>query len=210
MGSSAGVNLSTGSNNIDIGNLGAAGESDTIRIGSTQTRTFYQGNSWHSGYGNSGRCQSGGQLGVAASSARFKDDIKPMNTVSEAILALRPVTFCYKQEIDPERTSQFGLVAEEVEKVSADLVVRDKEGKINTVRYEAVNAMLLNEFKEHRKVQELEAAVAEQRKGMAVVTAQLKEQAAQIQKVSAQAEMSKFATGRIRRGGPAPRMVLNP
>ncbi len=128
-----------------------------------------------------------------------------MEQASEALLALKPVTFRYKKEIDPQGVPQFGLVAEEVEKVNPKLVVRDKDGKVNTVRYEAVNAMLLNEFlKEHKKVEtqqatitELESTVARQQKGMEVLTAQLKEQAAQIQKVSAQIEMSK----------PAPRVV---
>ena len=92
-----------------------------------------------------------GKLGTVVSSRRFKDEIQPMDKASEAILALKPVTFRYKQEIDPGRSPQFGLVAEDVEKVNPDLVVRDGEGKVNTVRYEAVNAMLLNEFlKEHR------------------------------------------------------------
>jgi septal ring factor EnvC (AmiA/AmiB activator) len=139
------------------------------------------------------------------SSRRFKEEIKTMEQASEALLALRPVTFRYKKEIDPQGIPQFGLVAEEVEKVNPKLVVRDKDGKVNTVRYEAVNAMLLNEFlKEHKKVEtqqatitELESTVARQQKGMEVLTAQLKEQAAQIQKVSAQIEMSK----------PAPRVV---
>src|SRR5207249_5296318 len=85
--------------------------------------------------------------------ARFKQAIKPINRASEAILALKPVSFRYKEEIDPEGIPQFGLIAEEVEKVNPDLVGRDENGKVNTVRYEAVNAMLLNEFlKEHRKV----------------------------------------------------------
>src|SRR5206468_5508597 len=102
------------------------------------------------------------QLGVATSSARFKYEIKPMNKASEALFALNPVTFRYKKEIDPEGIPQFGLVAEEVEKVNPDLVVRDAEGKVNTVRYEQINAMLLNEFlKEHRKVAEQEATITE-------------------------------------------------
>jgi DNA-directed RNA polymerase alpha subunit len=156
---------------------------------------------------------------VAPSSARFKDQIKPMDKASEAILALKPVTFRYKKEIDAERTTQFGLVAEEVEKVNPDLVARDKEGKPFTVRYDAVNAMLLNEFlKEHRKVEEQEASItqlkstvakqeatiaqqrkdfeantAQQQKEIQAVTASLKEQAAQIQKVSAQFETSEPA-----------------
>jgi len=98
-----------------------------------------------------------GKLGTVASSARFKDNIKPMDKVSEAILALKPVTFRYKHELDPDGIPRFGLVAEDVEKVNPNLVVCDADGKVNTVRYEAVNAMLLNEFlKEHRKVQEQE------------------------------------------------------
>jgi len=132
-----------------------------------------------------------GQLGTASSSRRLKNEIKPMDSASESILALKPVTFHYKS--DKTGTPQFGLIAEEVAEVNPDLVVRDDKGEIYTVRYDQVNAMLLNEFlKEHRKVQDLE-------KGMAAVTAQLKEQAAQIQKVSAHLEMSK----------PAPSVVLN-
>jgi hypothetical protein len=88
---------------------------------------------------------------VVASSARFKDDIKPMESLSEAILALKPVSFRYKKEIDPNRTPQFGLVAEQVEKVNPGLVIRDKEGKPYSVRYDAVNAMLLNEFLKARR-----------------------------------------------------------
>ena len=102
------------------------------------------------------------QLGVATSSARFKYEIKPMNKASEALFALNPVTFRYKKEVDPEGVPQFGLVAEEVAKANPDLVVRDKNGEIYTVRYDAVNAMLLNEFlREHRKVQEHDAIIAQ-------------------------------------------------
>src|SRR5262249_33250624 len=136
------------------------------------------------------------------SSKRFKEEIKPMDKASEALFSLKPVTFRYKKEIDPAGISQFGLVAEDVEKVNPELVVRDKEGKPYTVRYEQVNAMLLNEFlKEHRKVEEhqatiteLKATVAQQQKGMQVLTTQLEEQAAQIQRVSAQVEVGKPAT----------------
>ena len=125
-----------------------------------------------------------------------------MNNASEALLALKPVTFRYKKEIDPQGIPQFGLIAEEVEKVNPDLVVRDKDGKVNTVRYDAVNAMLLNEFlKEHKNVEEqqatisnLKSTVAQQENGMEILTAQLKEQGAQIQKVSAQVEMSRPAS----------------
>jgi len=134
------------------------------------------------------------------SSARFKKDIKPMDKASEAILALKPVTFHYKKELDPEGIPQFGLVAEDVAKVNADLVARDAQGKVFTVRYEAVNAMLLNEFlKEHRKVQEQdrklerpEATIAKQQKQIEALTTGL-------QKVSARLEVSK----------PAPQMVGN-
>ena len=134
-----------------------------------------------------------GQLGTMNSSQRFKKDIVPMESTSSSILELKPVTFHYKS--DKRDTPQFGLIAEQVAKVNPDLVVRDKDGQMRTVRYDAVNAMLLNEFlKEHNKVQTLEATVAQQQKGMEVLTAQLKEQAAQIQKVSAQVEMAKPAT----------------
>src|SRR5205814_4388956 len=103
---------------------------------------------------------SSGKLGTVVSSARFKTAIKPMDKASEAILALNPVTFRYKQELDPDGIPQFGLVAEQVERVNPDLVVRDEEGKPYTVRYEAVNAMLLNEFlKEHRAVQDQQGAI---------------------------------------------------
>jgi Chaperone of endosialidase len=137
---------------------------------------------------------SNGRLGTATSSRRFKEEIKPMDKTSEVLLALKPVTFRYKKEIDPAGTPQFGLVAEEVEKVNPDLIVRDKEGKPYSVRYDQVNAMLLNEFlKEHKKTEKLEATVAS-------LIATVKEQAAQIQKVSAQLEASK----------PAPQVVNNP
>jgi hypothetical protein len=100
---------------------------------------------------------SSGKLGVAASSARFKEAIKPMDSATETILALKPVTFRYKHELDPDGIPQFGLVAEQVENVNPDLVVRDDDGKIITVRYEAMNAMLLNEFlKEHKRINQQE------------------------------------------------------
>ena len=137
------------------------------------------------------------KLGTNTSSKRFKDSIKPMDKASEAILALKPVTFRYKKEIDPKGAPQFGLVAEDVEKVTPDLVVRDKEGKPYSVRYDQVNAMLLNEFlKEHRKVEKLEATVAEQQRDFEAALAELK---GQIQKVSAQLELSR----------PAPQTVKN-
>ena len=104
---------------------------------------------------------SNGHLGTVTSSQRFKENIKPMGKASEALFSLKPVTFRYKKEIDPVGTLQFGLVAENVEKINPDLVVRDEKGQVNSVRYDQVNAMLLNEFlKEHRKVRELEAILA--------------------------------------------------
>src|SRR6266446_4537839 len=137
---------------------------------------------------------SNGQLGTVTSSGRFKEQIKPMDKASEALLVLKPVTFRYKKGIDPEGTAQFGLVAEEVEKVNPDLIVRDKEGKPYSVRYEAVNAMLLNEFlKEHRTVQELKSIAAKQEANAAKQEATIAQQQKQIealtaglQKVSAQ------------------------
>jgi hypothetical protein len=183
LGNGAGSNLRTGDNNIYIYDPGIDPESNTIRIGTvgTQTATFIAGISGTAVTGAAVVVNSNGQLGVAASSARFKDEITPMNDASEAILALRPVTFRYKPEIDAKRTPQFGLVAEDVAKVNPDLVARDREGKPFTVRYEAVNAMLLNEFlKEHaafvaeqRKVEQLEKQLQRLTAGLAKVSAQL-------------------------------------
>ena len=189
LGNGAGTNLTTGSNNIDIGYIvgGVAGESNTIRIGNSDiTNTFISGISGtNSPGGVAVFCNSDGKLGVISSSARFKEDIKPMGKASEAILEFKPVSFRYKKEIDPHGIPEFGLIAEEVEKVNPDLIIRDREGKPQTVRYEQINAMLLNEFlKEHQTVQELKKEVLS-------LTAIVKVQAAQIQKVSAQIEVSK-------------------
>src|SRR5207253_3696212 len=166
VGFNAGQNLTTGSNNIDIGTnvLGVAGEANTIRIGKqgTQKNTFVAGIFGTAVTGSQVVVNSNGKLGVAASSVRFKEAVKPMDKVSEAILALKPVSFRYKEEIDPDGTPQFGLIAEEVEKVNPDLITRDESGKPITVRYEAVNTMLLNEFlKEHRKVEAQEATITQ-------------------------------------------------
>ena len=197
------MNLTTGSNNIDIGNAGAAGESNTIRIGTagTQTSTFVAGvRGVLVASAQSVGISPSGQLGVRASSARFKEAIKPMDKASEAILDLKPVTFRYKKELDPKGAPQFGLVAEEVAKVDPDLVMMEDQGKPFTVRYDEVNAMLLNEFlKQHRTVQEQGASITELQKGMEVLTARLKEQEAELQKVSARIELRK----------PAPQTVLN-
>ena len=177
VGFGAGSNLTTGRNNIDIGNAGAQGESNKIRIGTngTHTNTFIAGISGVTVANGVGVIiNPQGQLGTIVSSERFKDVVKPMDKASEAVLALKPVTFRYKQELDPEGIPQFGLVAEEVEKVNPDLVARDDQGKPYTVRYEAVNAMLLNEFlKEHRKVEELEQQIEKLTAGLQRVSAQL-------------------------------------
>jgi Chaperone of endosialidase len=200
IGSNAGANLTTGSNNIDIGAVGVPGESNTMRIGTVrQTATFIAGISGAVVTGAPVIVNATGQLGTATSSQRFKDDIKPMDKASEAILALKPVTFHYKKEIDADRTPQFGLVAEDVEKVNPDLVVRDENGEIYTVRYEAVNAMLLNEFlKEHRKVQEQEATIMQLKKDLQATTERQQRQievlTAGLQNVSAQIELNKSAS----------------
>ena len=195
-GANAGSSLTTGSNNIEIGNNGVAAESNTIRVGTvgTQQATFIAGISGKAVAGGvTVIVDANGHLGTVVSSARFKDAIKPMDKASEAILALKPVTFHYKKELDPESIPQFGLIAEDVAKVNPDLVARAADGKVYTVRYEAVNAMLLNEFlKEHHQVQDLKAIVAEQQKQIKALTSGL-------EKVSAQLEVSK----------PAPRTVLN-
>ena len=220
IGANAGANLTTGSNNIDIGAnvVASAGESNTIRIGKsgTQTKTLIAGI-----YGKTVATGVGvivgstGQLGTVQSSVRFKDNINPMDKASEAVLALNPVTFRYKEELDPGHIPQFGLIAEQVEKVCPDLVVRDNEGKAMTVRYDAVNAMLLNEFlKEHRVVQQQQATInelksrvatvefaAQQQKELQVTVAQqqkrIEDLMAGLQKVSAQVKVSKAAANLI-------------
>src|SRR5437667_242093 len=225
IGVGAGTNLTAGNNNIYVGNVGApGGESNATRIGIAKTtqNTFIDG--IHGATIDPATAlavgvDASGKLGTTVSSRRFKHDIKPMDKASEAILALKPVTFRYKS--DAKDTPQFGLIAEEVAQVNPDLAVHDKNGEILSVHYDQINAMLLNEFlKEHRKVQEQEATigrlwtaaakqdattaelkstVVQQQKGMEALTAQLKDQAAQIEKVSAQISVSK----------PAPQVVIN-
>jgi uncharacterized coiled-coil protein SlyX len=211
LGVNAGYYLTTGNGNVCIGYnvFGVAGESNTTRISNVYSSIA------------SGRAiyvNSDNKIGTLVSSRRFKDRIKPMDKASETILALKPVIFRYKKEIEPNGAIMFGLIAEEVEKVAPDLVTRNDKGEVETVRYEAVNAMLLNEFlKEHRKVEELastvanqeatiawqqkefQSAIAQQQKEIKALTASLTEQAAQIQKVSAQLEVSNTA----------PQIVLN-
>jgi hypothetical protein len=178
LGADAGASVTTANNVISIGHPGD-NISDSCFIGNIFGATSVAGVGVF--------VNANGQLGTITSSRRFKEEVKAMDQASEALFALKPVTFRYKKGIDPQRIPQFGLVAEDVEAVNPDLVVRDGEGKVNTVRYEAINAMLLNEFlKEHRTVQELTKEIAE-------LTTTVKEQAAQIQKVSAQIEVNKSA-----------------
>ncbi len=197
LGSRAGINLITGSHNIDIGNHGVAGDSGKIRIGTVgdQKDTFIAGISGTTVPGGVAVIiDTDGHLGTVNSSARFKDEIKPMDKTSEAIFGLKPVTFHYKRVLDPNSIPQFGLVAEQVEKVNPDLVARDEEGKPYTVRYEAVNAMLLNEFlKEHRTVQEQKATIAQLKKDFAEQEKQIEALTTGLQKVSIQLERSKPA-----------------
>jgi hypothetical protein len=189
VGYQAGFNLTTGSNNIDIGATGIAGDAGKIRIGKqgTQNATFVAGiygKTVASGVGVI--IASNGQLGTVQSSARYKEAIQPMDKASEALLALKPVTFRYKQELDPDAIPQFGLIAEQVEKVNPDLVARDEDGKLTTVRYDAVNAMLLNEFlKEHQMVQAQQGEIAQMKALAAAQQRQIEALTATVQKVSA-------------------------
>ena len=185
LGVQAGANVTTADQVICIG-AGGENVSNSCYIGNIFSAT--------SGSGTAVFVNSARKLGTSTSSRRFKQQIKPMEQASEALYALKPVSFHYKKEIDPQGIAQFGLVAEDVEKVSRDLVVRDKEGKPHSVRYDPVNAMLLNEFlKAHLRMEEQDKRIEE-------LTAERKHQAAQIQKVSAQLEVSK----------PSPQVVNNP
>jgi hypothetical protein len=199
LGFASGNGITTGSNIITIGPVngvsGALGEVDnSCYIGNAFGQPADPGTITILGI------DTDGKLGTVASSRRFKKEIKPMDKASEVILALKPVTFQYNYDKKNRPTPQFGLIAEEVAEVNPDLVVRDKNGELMTVRYEQINAMLLNEFlKEHKKVEEQQASISQLKSEMQTMVAQLKEQAAQIQKVSAQVEVNK----------PAPRVVVN-
>jgi hypothetical protein len=189
LGDGAGTNVTTASNVICIGSL-AANVDNSCYIGNIFGST--------SSNGVTVLVNSDGRLGTMTSSQRFKENIKPMGNASEVLYALKPVSFRYKKDIDPVGTSQSGLVAEEVEKVNRDLVVRDKEGKPYSVRYDQVNAMLLNEFlKEHRTVEVLQADFTQQQKDFQMIVARQQEQiealTAGLQRVSAQLELSKAA-----------------
>jgi len=235
LGRGAGHGVTTGGGNTLIGVIAGSAVTSANNViavgtaGGNVSNSCYIGNIWQEPAGGiQVYVNSDGKLGYRTSSRRFKDEIKPMEQASEVIYRLQPVSFRYKPEIEPTRPLGFGLIAEDVQKISPDLVTRGGDGKVNTVDYDAVNAMLLNEFlKEHRTVQDLKSTVAKQegtiarqrkdfetstarqQKQLQALTATLNEQAAQLQKVSTQIEVSKFATGRIRRGGPAPQTVVN-
>jgi hypothetical protein len=195
VGFQAGINATSGSNNVYVGSGmgGVAGESNACYIASIFGQT--------SANGMPVLINSFNKLGTTTSSKRFKDEIKPMDKASQALFALKPVSFRYKKEIDPAGVSQLGLVAEDVESVNPDLVVHDKEGKPYSVRYDQVNAMLLNEFlKEHKAVLEEQRKVQRLEAALDTVNQRLKEQEAKIDKVSAQIEINK----------PAPQVVRVP
>jgi len=196
----------TGSGNVDIGAGvgGVAGESNTTRIRNISTTPLSTGMVV--------LVDSNGKLGHVVSSRRYKEEIKPMDKASEALFALKPVTFRYKGDIDPAHVKMFGLIAEEVAEVNPDLVVRNAKGEVETIRFDSVNAMLLNElFKENRKVQGMEVTMAQQKKDFEAIiaqrqkeikslTASLRQQASEIQQVSARLGVNE----------PAPQMVANP
>jgi len=205
LGWSAGANLTTNSantNNLYIGNTGLALEGGTIRIGSpSQTRAFVAGINGTPVTGSHVVVNAGGQLGVAPSAQRFKQDIQPMDSASEAIYALKPVTFRYKKNIDPDGVLQFGLVAEDVEKVNPNLVSRDPNGNVYTVRYDAVNAMSLNEFlKEHDKVQkhdadiaQLQSTISQQERDIDALDTSMSDHAAQLNRITSLLQVDKAA-----------------
>jgi uncharacterized coiled-coil protein SlyX len=213
LGFNAGGNLINGNGNVCIGYnvLGVAGESNITRISNiyasvASARAVY--------------INSDSKIGTLVSSRRFKEEIKPMDTASEAILALKPVSFNYKKEIEPNRAIMFGLIAEDVEKVDPGLVTRNDKGQPETVRYEAVNAMLLNEFlKQHRTVEEQDRTLEEQDRTIAQQETKIRALASQLQKLSNELatanpyggglELSKFATGGLPDCRAVPRMVLD-
>jgi hypothetical protein len=197
LGHGAGTNQTTGSNNIYIGAGvgGVSGESNACYIASIFGQPVDPAS------GTAALVDTNGKLGTMLSARRFKHDIKPMDKASEAILALKPVTFHYKS--DAKNTPCFGLIAEEVAEVNPDLVVRNKDGDIYTVRYDQVNAMLLNEFlKEHHQVQDLKTIVAGQQKQIQALTAGL-------QKVSAQLATASPSGGGLEASKPAPQVAEN-
>jgi trimeric autotransporter adhesin len=198
IGAFAGSNLTTLSFNIDIGNPGVAGEGGVIRIGNNDNTATYIAGIAGQTVGNGGSTcyvDNAGKLGVFLSSRRYKENIQRMGDTSSALYSLKPVSFRYKPEFDKSGTSHFGLIAEEVAEVAPNLVTHDAKGQLSTVRYEAVNAMLLNEFlKEHRKVEEQNCKLQEQGVTIARLEQQIDALTAGLQRVSAQLELSKSAS----------------
>jgi hypothetical protein len=212
MGAGALPNNTTGRSNTALGTNAGAGVTTADNVicigadvdGENVSNTCYIGNIFGvTSVGIGVLVNSAGKLGTTTSSRRFKDEIKPMEQSSEALFSLKPVTFRYKKEIDSVGTSQFGLVAEDVEKVNPDLVVCDKEGKAYSVRYDQVNAMLLNEFlKEHRKVEAQGAIIAKQQTQIDALTEAL-------QKVSDQLAAASPSRGGLEQSKPAPQVAAN-
>jgi endosialidase-like protein len=190
VGDEAGTSIVHASNMVAIGASGAgpwADTSSTCFIGSIYNQIVSDPDSQQAVY-----VDQFDVVGIHNSSRKYKHDIQPMGKASESLYGLKPVTFKYNS--DWKGVTQYGLIAEQVAELDPHLVAHGKDGENTTVHYEKVNAMLLNEFlKEDKKVEELQKTVAQQQKGMEVLTAQLKEQATQIQKVSAQLEMSNSA-----------------
>jgi hypothetical protein len=187
LGAQSGFNVTTASNVICIGNIGGENVDNSCFIANiySNIQPVIGIDPDYVTIDSNGRL---GRSNLNGSSRRFKHEIQPIGRASDVIFALKPVSFRYNKEYDAIQRLSFGLIAEEVAEVAPDLVGRNKQGEPDSVRYEQINAMLLNEFlKEHRKVQELE-------KGMATLAAQLKDQTAQIQKVSAQVGMTNPTT----------------
>jgi hypothetical protein len=234
VGRNAGDSIIDGSHNVVVGGDAGSGivhANNVIAIGVTGGSTVlgeasnscYIGSIYEQNIGGAGVphavwVDADGTLGLMPSSRRFKHNIQPVDKTSETLYSLKRVTFKYNS--DKKGTPQYGLIAEEVAEINPDLILRNDKGEILSVRYEQINAMLLNEFlKEHKKVAEHEATIAQLESGMETLFATVKEQAAQIQKVSAQLaaaspsrgglQASKFASGRIRCGEPAPQVAEN-
>jgi len=235
VGDGALLNNTTGSGNIALGGAGtnvttASNVACIGAVGANVDNSCYISRI-HGATSSNGIAvfiDADGKLGTTTSSLRFKGQIKPMDQASEELYALRPVRFRYKKEIDPARTSQFGLVAEEVEQVNPDLIVRDKEGRPYSVRYDQVNAMLLNEFlKEHRKVQEQAATIGELKLTVARQQAEIAQQeksfqsrlveqdkqiealASGLERVSAQLAVASPSRGGLEMSKAAPNVALN-
>jgi len=213
VGDEAGANITTGSNNTCVGKsagLGISTADNQVAIGvaaagpfANISNTCFIRSIWNQPVSNGASqrdvfVDSNNVLGEAVSSRRFKHDIQPMDNASEALLKLKPVTFKYKS--DQSGTTQYGLIAEEVAEVAPNLATYGNDGKVQSIKYTQINALLLNEFlKEHKKVDEQQATISALKNEVQTVVAQLKDQAAQIQKVSAQLEVSK----------PAAKVVVN-